>query len=78
MTTFCAFKAHKVTKNRNINGIFLIAGIFDKDIKIMNPLNEIRKSIASMSSGNGRAGLYTAKVLSTDGETCCGFYGEKI
>lgn len=37
----------------------------------MNPLNEIRKSIASMSSGNGRAGLYTAKVLSTDGDTCC-------
>ena len=37
----------------------------------MNPLNEIRKSIASMSSGNGRAGLYTAKVLSADGETCC-------
>lgn len=60
-----------MTKNRNINGIFLIAGIFDKDIKIMDPLNEIRKSIASMSSGNGRAGLYTAKVLSTDGETCC-------
>lgn len=37
----------------------------------MNPLNEIRKSIMGMSSGNGRAGLYTAKVLSTDGETCC-------
>ena len=37
----------------------------------MDPLNEIKKSIMVMSSGNGRAGLYTAKVLSTDGETCC-------
>jgi len=67
----CAYVVHRETNNRNKNRIFLIAGIFDKDIKIMNPLNEIKKSIASMSSGNGRAGLYTAKVLSTDGETCC-------
>lgn len=35
----------------------------------MNPLSEIRKSIKGMASGNG--GLFTAKVLSTDGETCC-------
>ena len=35
----------------------------------MNPLSEIRKSIKGMTSGNGR--LFTAKVLSTDGETCC-------
>ncbi len=35
----------------------------------MNPLSEIRKSIKGMASWNG--GLYTAKVLSADGETCC-------
>ena len=35
----------------------------------MNPLSEIRKSIKGMASGNGR--LFTAKVLSADGETCC-------
>lgn len=35
----------------------------------MNPLSEIRKSIKGMTSGNGR--LFTAKVLSADGETCC-------
>lgn len=35
----------------------------------MNPLSEIRKSIKGMASGNG--GLFTAKVLSTDGEKCC-------
>lgn len=35
----------------------------------MNPLSEIRKSIKGMASGNG--GLFTAKVLSADGETCC-------
>lgn len=35
----------------------------------MDPLSEIRKSIKGMASGNG--GLFTAKVLSTDGETCC-------
>lgn len=35
----------------------------------MNSLSEIRKSIIGMASGNG--GLFTAKVLSTDGETCC-------
>lgn len=35
----------------------------------MNSLSEIRKSIKGMASGNG--GLFTAKVLSTDGETCC-------
>lgn len=35
----------------------------------MNPLSEIRKSIKGMTSGNGR--LFTAKVLSTDEETCC-------
>lgn len=35
----------------------------------MNPLSEIRKSIKGMASGGG--GLFTAKVLSADGETCC-------
>ena len=35
----------------------------------MNPLSEIRKSIKGMTAGNGR--LFTAKVLSADGETCC-------
>ena len=35
----------------------------------MNSLSEIRKSIKGMASGNG--GLFTAKVLSADGETCC-------
>ena len=35
----------------------------------MNPLSEIRKSIKGMTSGNGR--LFTAKVLSADGEKCC-------
>lgn len=37
----------------------------------MNPLSEIRESIKNMSSGNGGAGIFTAKVLSTDGDTCC-------
>ncbi|MBR6132035.1 MAG: hypothetical protein IKQ20_09280 [Bacteroidales bacterium] len=35
----------------------------------MNPLSEIRKSIKGMASGSG--GLFTAKVLSADGEKCC-------
>ena len=35
----------------------------------MNPLSEIRKSIKGMASGGG--GLFTAKVLSADGEKCC-------
>ena len=37
----------------------------------MDPLSEIRESIRNMSSGNGSAGIFTAKVLSTDGESCC-------
>jgi len=37
----------------------------------MDPLSEIRKSIRSMSSGDGSASIFTAKVLSTDGDTCC-------
>ena len=36
----------------------------------MNPLSEIRESIRNMSSGNGGAGIFTAKVLDTDGDTC--------
>ena len=37
----------------------------------MDPLSDIRKSIRNMSSGNGGAGIFTAKGLSTDGDTCC-------
>ena len=39
----------------------------------MNPLNEIRHSIENMSYRivkRGGAGIFTAKVLSTDGDTC--------
>ena len=39
----------------------------------MNPLNEIRHSIENMSYRTlkrGGAGIFTAKVLSTDGDTC--------
>lgn len=37
----------------------------------MDSLSEIRESIRNMAAGTGGAGIFTAKVLSTDGETCC-------
>lgn len=37
----------------------------------MDSLSEIRESIRNMAAGTGGARIFTAKVLSTDGETCC-------
>ena len=37
----------------------------------MGSLSEIRESIRNMAAGIGGAHIFTAKVLSTDGDTCC-------
>lgn len=37
----------------------------------MDPLSDIRKSILNMAGKGGGQILHTAKVLNTDGDTCC-------
>ena len=37
----------------------------------MDSLSEIRESIRNMAAGTGGARIFTAKVMGTDGDTCC-------
>ena len=62
--------AHRQQKQENDREFFHSGKIFDKDIKNMDSLSEIKKSIKKITSGERTCRIFTAKVVRADGETC--------